>query len=113
PDRAPSISQSATSSISQAVIWAELIVFESLLILREMLSLRPADMAIAIQVTSLHPTLGAEVRGVDLTRAVTPEVFAEIEAAFNRYRILVFPEHALHDEQPLPSHRLCGPPEDN
>src|SRR5947209_5358144 len=112
-DRAPSISQPATTSISQAVIWAELIVFESLLILRAMLSLRPADMAIAIQVTSLHPTLGAEVRGVDLTRAVTPEVFAEIEAAFDRYGILVFPEQLLSDEQQLAFSKLFGPLEVN
>jgi alpha-ketoglutarate-dependent taurine dioxygenase len=42
----------------------------------------------AIQVSPLHPTLGAEVRGADLTRALTPEVFAEIEAAFNGYGIL-------------------------
>jgi alpha-ketoglutarate-dependent taurine dioxygenase len=28
----------------------------------------------AIKVTPLHPTLGAEVRGVDLTRPVMPEV---------------------------------------
>jgi alpha-ketoglutarate-dependent taurine dioxygenase len=28
----------------------------------------------AIEVTPLHPTLGAEVRGVDLTRPVMPEV---------------------------------------
>jgi hypothetical protein len=36
----------------------------------------------AIELTPLHPTLGAEVRGVDLARPVMPEVFAEIDAAF-------------------------------
>ena len=46
----------------------------------------------AIQVLPLHPALGAEVRGVDLTRPVPPDVFAEIEAAFNRHGVLVFPE---------------------
>ena len=45
----------------------------------------------AIELTPLHSTLGAEVRGVDLTRPVMAEVFAEIDAAFNRYGILVFP----------------------
>jgi alpha-ketoglutarate-dependent taurine dioxygenase len=63
----------------------------------------------AIQVSQLHPTLGAEVRGVDLTLAVTPEVFAEIEAAFNRYGILVFPEQPVSDEQQLAFSRLFGP----
>jgi alpha-ketoglutarate-dependent 2,4-dichlorophenoxyacetate dioxygenase len=67
----------------------------------------------AIQVSQLHPTLGAEVRGVDLTLAVTPEVFAEIEAAFNRYGILVFPEQPLSDEQQLAFSQLFGPLEVN
>ena len=67
----------------------------------------------AIQVSQLHPTLGAEVRGVDLTLAVTPEVFAEIEAAFNRDGILVFPEQPVSDEQQLAFSRLFGPLEVN
>ena len=67
----------------------------------------------AIQVSRLHPTLGAEVRGVDLTLAVTPEVFAEIEAAFNRSGILVFPEQPVSDEQQLAFSRLFGPLEVN
>ena len=67
----------------------------------------------AIQVSQLHPTLSAEVRGVDLTLAVTPEVFAEIEAAFNRYGILVFPEQPVSDEQQLAFSRLFGPLEVN
>jgi alpha-ketoglutarate-dependent 2,4-dichlorophenoxyacetate dioxygenase len=67
----------------------------------------------AIDVASLHPTLGAEVRGVDLTRPVMPEVFAEIEAAFNYHGILVFPEQPVTDEQQLAFSRLFGPLEVN
>jgi alpha-ketoglutarate-dependent 2,4-dichlorophenoxyacetate dioxygenase len=67
----------------------------------------------AIEVTSLHPTLGAKVRGVDLTRPVVPAVFAEIEAAFDRYGILVFPEQPVTDEQQLAFSRLFGPLEVN
>ena len=67
----------------------------------------------AIEVTPLHPTLGAEVRGVDLARPVVPEVFAEVEAAFNHYGILVFPEQPLTDEQQLAFSRLFGPIEVN
>ena len=67
----------------------------------------------AIQISPLHPTLGAAVRGVDLTRALTPEVFAEIEAAFNSYGILVFPEQPMSDEQQLAFSRLFGPLEVN
>jgi len=67
----------------------------------------------AIALTPLHPTLGAEVRGVDLTRPVLPEVFAEIDAAFNRYGILVFPGQPVTDEQQLAFSRLFGPLEVN
>jgi alpha-ketoglutarate-dependent 2,4-dichlorophenoxyacetate dioxygenase len=67
----------------------------------------------AIQVSPLHPTLGAEVRGVDLTRALTSEVFAEIEAAFNSYGILVLPGQPVSDEQQLAFSRLFGPLEVN
>src|SRR5271156_4175763 len=72
---------------------------------------RSSPMAIAL--TPLHPTLGAEVRGVDLTHPVLPEVFAEIEAAFNRYGILVFPEQPVTDGQQLAFSRLFGPLEVN
>jgi alpha-ketoglutarate-dependent 2,4-dichlorophenoxyacetate dioxygenase len=67
----------------------------------------------AIEVTPLHPCLGAEVRGVDLTRPVIPETFAAIEAAFNRHGILVFPHQPVTDEQQLAFSRLFGPLEVN
>ena len=67
----------------------------------------------AIELTPLHPTLGAEVRRVDLTRPVMPEVFAEIDAAFNRYGILVFPAQPVTDAQQLEFSRLFGPLEVN
>jgi alpha-ketoglutarate-dependent 2,4-dichlorophenoxyacetate dioxygenase len=67
----------------------------------------------AIELTPLHSCLGAEVCGVDLTRPVIPEVFAEIDAAFNRYGILVFPKQSVTDEQQLAFSRLFGPLEVN
>jgi alpha-ketoglutarate-dependent 2,4-dichlorophenoxyacetate dioxygenase len=67
----------------------------------------------AIEVSPIHPTLGAEVRRVDLTRPMPPETFAEIEAAFNRHGILVFPEQPLTDEQQLAFSRRFGPLEVN
>src|SRR5215469_7476986 len=67
----------------------------------------------AIKLTPLHPTLGAKVRGVDLTGRVSLEVFAEIEAAFNRCGILVFPAQPVTDEQQLAFSRLFGPLEVN
>ena len=67
----------------------------------------------AIEVTPLDPTLGAKMRGVDLTRPVLPELFAEIEAAFNRHGILIFPDQPVTDEQQLAFSRLFGPLEVN
>jgi alpha-ketoglutarate-dependent 2,4-dichlorophenoxyacetate dioxygenase len=67
----------------------------------------------AIELTLLHPTLGAELRGVDLTRPVMPDVFAEIDTAFNRHGILVFPDQPVTDEQQLAFSRLFGPLEVN
>jgi alpha-ketoglutarate-dependent 2,4-dichlorophenoxyacetate dioxygenase len=62
-----------------------------------------------IRVTPLHPHLGAEVRGVDLTRPLSPEIFAEVEAAFNRHAVLVFPEQPVTDEQQMAFSQRFGP----
>jgi alpha-ketoglutarate-dependent 2,4-dichlorophenoxyacetate dioxygenase len=67
----------------------------------------------AIEVAPLHPCLGAELRGVDLTRPVRPEAFAAIEAAFHRYAVLVFPGQPVTDEQQLKFSGLFGPLEVN
>ena len=67
----------------------------------------------AIEVTPLHPTLGAEVRGIDLTSPVLPEVFAEIEAAFNRHAVLVFRDQRLSDDEQIAFSTLFGPLELN
>jgi len=66
-----------------------------------------------LELTPLHPTLGAALRGVELTRPVLPDVFAEIDAAFARYGILVFPGQPVSDEQQLAFSRLFGPLEVN
>jgi alpha-ketoglutarate-dependent 2,4-dichlorophenoxyacetate dioxygenase len=67
----------------------------------------------AIEVAPLHPTLGAKVPGVDLTKPLPPAVFDAIKQAFNRYGILVFPQQPLTDEQQLAFSRLFGPLEVN
>jgi alpha-ketoglutarate-dependent 2,4-dichlorophenoxyacetate dioxygenase len=63
----------------------------------------------AIEVRPLHPHIGAEIAGVDLRRPVPPAVFAEIEAAFNRHAVLVFPGQAIDDGQQMAFSRLFGP----
>jgi alpha-ketoglutarate-dependent 2,4-dichlorophenoxyacetate dioxygenase len=56
----------------------------------------------------LHPLLGAEVRGIDLTQSTPPDAFAEIEAALDRHAVLVFPGQRLDDEQLLAFTRHFG-----
>ena len=63
----------------------------------------------AIAVTPLHPHIGAELRGVDLTRPVPPDDLAAIDAAFARHAVLVFPGQALDDEQQIAFSRHFGP----
>ena len=66
-----------------------------------------------LTVTPLHPTIGAEIGGVDLRRPVPPDAFAEIEAAFNRHAVLVFPDQRLSDAEQIAFSTLFGPLELN
>jgi alpha-ketoglutarate-dependent 2,4-dichlorophenoxyacetate dioxygenase len=62
-----------------------------------------------ICVTPLHPHLGAEVTGIDLATPLTADDFAEIERAFHRHAVLVFPGQPLTDDQQIAFSRLFGP----
>ncbi|HUK00625.1 MAG TPA: TauD/TfdA family dioxygenase [Stellaceae bacterium] len=62
-----------------------------------------------IRVTPLHPHIGAEVTGIDLARPLGADEFAEIERAFNRHAVLVFPGQPLTDDQQIAFSRLFGP----
>jgi alpha-ketoglutarate-dependent 2,4-dichlorophenoxyacetate dioxygenase len=61
-----------------------------------------------IGVTPLHPAFFAEISGIDLRRPVPAAVFAEIEAAFARYAVLVFPGQPLSDEEQIAFGELFG-----
>ena len=63
----------------------------------------------AISVSPLHPVFGAVVRGVDFGQPLAAEVLAEIEAAFNRYSVLVFPLQSITDDQQIAFSRRFGP----
>jgi len=64
-----------------------------------------------IQIIPFQAQFGAQVRGVDIREPVQPAVFREIEAAFNRYSVLVFPEQDLSDAQQIAFSELFGPQE--
>ena len=51
----------------------------------------------------------AEIGDVDLSKPLASEAFAEIDAAFNRYSILVFPDQRLSTDQHLDFARNFGP----
>ena len=54
-----------------------------------------------ISIRKLAPTFAAEVRGLDLRRPISSEVFAEIYAAFLEYGVLVLPGQAISIQQHL------------
>jgi alpha-ketoglutarate-dependent 2,4-dichlorophenoxyacetate dioxygenase len=53
----------------------------------------------SIQFEAIKPAIGARVSGVDLTKALTRDEAARIEAAMDRFGILVFHNQRITDEQ--------------
>jgi alpha-ketoglutarate-dependent 2,4-dichlorophenoxyacetate dioxygenase len=64
---------------------------------------------VGIAIRQLHPLFGAEISGVDLRHDLDLDSFAQIDAAFDRYAVLVFPAQALDDEQQIAFSRHFGP----
>jgi taurine dioxygenase len=54
-----------------------------------------------IEVHPVAPALGAEIRGVDLTRDLSEAAFAELRQAFGRYGVIFFRDQDLTPEQHL------------
>jgi alpha-ketoglutarate-dependent 2,4-dichlorophenoxyacetate dioxygenase len=53
----------------------------------------------AVSIRPLRPTIGGEVDGVDLTKPLSPEDVAAIEAGMDEYAVLVFHNQNFTDEQ--------------
>jgi len=62
----------------------------------------------SIQVKKLAPALGAEVGGVDLSRPLPAEIFAEIRKAWLDHLVLRFRGQALSDPQLMAFSKLFG-----
>jgi alpha-ketoglutarate-dependent 2,4-dichlorophenoxyacetate dioxygenase len=62
-----------------------------------------------VQLKPLHPFFAAEAEGVDLRRSVRPETRREIEAAIDRYAVLVFRRQPLTEEEQIDFGRSFGP----
>ena len=62
-----------------------------------------------ISVSAIAPAIGAEVSGVDLSKNLSTEVFAEIHQAFLDYIVLFFRDQNLTPEQQLAFAARFGP----
>lgn len=60
---------------------------------------RPRTTYRTIDVKPLAPTLGAEVRGIDLSGPISDEQFAEVKQAAAEYLVLAFRDQKLSSEQ--------------
>ena len=56
----------------------------------------------------LTPVIGAEISGVDLSKPLAPEQFAEIREAFNRHHVLIFRDQHLTVEDHKRFGRMFG-----
>jgi alpha-ketoglutarate-dependent 2,4-dichlorophenoxyacetate dioxygenase len=61
-----------------------------------------------IFVKPINPEFVAEISDVDLSR-LTDDIYAEIEAAFNRYAVLIFHNQPINEEQQLAFATRFGP----
>ena len=52
-----------------------------------------------LKIRPLHPSLGAEVRGLDMRVVPDATTFQAVHDAWMRYQVLVFPEQDITDEQ--------------
>ncbi len=55
----------------------------------------------SLQFKPLTPVFGAEVTGVDLSQKPSPDLVAEIDAAMDKYAVLVFHDQPLSEQQQL------------
>jgi alpha-ketoglutarate-dependent 2,4-dichlorophenoxyacetate dioxygenase len=66
-------------------------------------------MGTRLMVHPLHPTLAAEVTGVDIARGLDAPMVAELVAASNRYPVLVLPHQEIDKEQQVAFAAQFGP----
>lgn len=62
-----------------------------------------------LRVVPLNAPIGAEIRGVDLSQDIDPDVMRQIEAAYDRHSVLVFRDQRLTPEQQVRFSGFFGP----
>jgi len=63
----------------------------------------------ALELTPLHPHFAAEARGVDLARPLSSDEVRQINAAMNRYAVLVWRGQPLTGQQQIDFTKAFGP----
>jgi taurine dioxygenase len=63
----------------------------------------------ALHIRPLSPTLGAEVRGLDLSRPLSPDDFAQLHAAHLQHHVLVLRDQRITPTQQVAFGRRFGP----
>ena len=66
----------------------------------------------ALSIRQIHPVFAGEVTGVDISKPLSPQEVAAIEAGMDKYAVLVFPNQPLSDEQQMAFTVNFGPIED-
>jgi alpha-ketoglutarate-dependent 2,4-dichlorophenoxyacetate dioxygenase len=65
-----------------------------------------------LAIRQLHPVFVGEVSGLDLTKPLSRDEVAALEAGMDRYAVLVYPGQAITDEQQMAFSVNFGPLED-
>ena len=65
-----------------------------------------------VSIRQIHPVFVGEVSGVDISKPLSRDQVAAIEAGMDRYAVLVFRDQRLTDEQQMAFSRNFGPLED-
>ncbi len=68
----------------------------------------PATAFEHLRIRRLTPTIGAEIEGVDLTRPIGPELFAEIRRALADHLVIFFRDQDITPDQHVAFGRLFG-----
>jgi alpha-ketoglutarate-dependent 2,4-dichlorophenoxyacetate dioxygenase len=66
----------------------------------------------AVSIRQVHPVFVGEVTGLDISRPLSPDEVAAIEAGMDRYAVLVFHDQKITDEQQMVFSRNFGALED-
>ena len=57
-----------------------------------------AERPSTVSVTKLHPVIGAEIRGVDLSRPLDAETIRQVKDAWHQHTVLVFRDQKLSED---------------